>query len=579
MTTYYIATTGSNSNPGTEASPWGDLHAVDSNGLAYGDIVIVKDGAYNCFQSGLPWYIPAINVPSGVTVKAQNKHGAKLYGYQSGDSTRSIIGGYGKSGIVIDGFEIYRSGGSYLRIGVSFHESSDCTVKDCKIHGMRWSTGDNTEGVEFSRTTGGHAHNNEIYDIGHFEHWNFSGVKLYNSRNIIVEHNYIHDNPGCGIYDKDGHQNNIHRYNFISGSMYGFYWNSQSTTTTLHVYQNIIKNCTHAVGANNDTIGDTKNIYNNVFYNVRCGFRAYAAGPWLNNKIKWYNNITYKNPSYSGLGDTVNTFNYKDWYHTDDAPRTIFTLVEYNIYATTPKYAIPDGTVRSLAYVRANWGWDDYAQVGSLLFTNPAANDFTLQASSPAQGAGRVGGVASGAVVDCGCYITGNEVIGITTGDPEPTPNPGANEATAGLGVTTSVPLAITAYREGEASLQTGISDTAAPFMTGTNVVATPFDSAAYPRDVVIGEATATNIVAVGHPRVVGARPNTYTGEPLFVNVVNARFDSPVHGTTDGYAPSYTYTPPPLSIRTGASTMQAYSIKTEMGIWERVTRVTTTWSR
>ena len=44
-TTYYVATDGSDSDPGTESQPWATLqHAVDT--IAAGDTIIVKSGTY-----------------------------------------------------------------------------------------------------------------------------------------------------------------------------------------------------------------------------------------------------------------------------------------------------------------------------------------------------------------------------------------------------------------------------------------------------------------------------------------------------------------------------------------------------
>src|ERR1700683_1016876 len=44
--TYYVATTGSNSNPGTQSSPWQTISFAENNARA-GDTVIVSAGTYN----------------------------------------------------------------------------------------------------------------------------------------------------------------------------------------------------------------------------------------------------------------------------------------------------------------------------------------------------------------------------------------------------------------------------------------------------------------------------------------------------------------------------------------------------
>ena len=91
-TTYYVATTGSDSNPGTIGSPFASLQA-GANAAVAGDTVLVEDGTYGApascgSQSGDPAvYIHDHSGTSGspITIKAQNKWGAILDGQASCD--------------------------------------------------------------------------------------------------------------------------------------------------------------------------------------------------------------------------------------------------------------------------------------------------------------------------------------------------------------------------------------------------------------------------------------------------------------------------------------------------------------
>ncbi len=50
-TTYYVATTGSDSNPGTSASPFRTIKYAYSK-VAAGDMILVRPGKYTDYQSG-----------------------------------------------------------------------------------------------------------------------------------------------------------------------------------------------------------------------------------------------------------------------------------------------------------------------------------------------------------------------------------------------------------------------------------------------------------------------------------------------------------------------------------------------
>ena len=129
--TYYVATTGSDTNPGTEASPWRNIQKAADTVVA-GDTVIVKDGRYtDSNDSGdIRKCVAIISKRSGtptnwITFRAENTHGAVLDGENSLNTAFYL---YNANYIRIEGFEIKRVGGIHI------NNSHDTYIYKCKIH-------------------------------------------------------------------------------------------------------------------------------------------------------------------------------------------------------------------------------------------------------------------------------------------------------------------------------------------------------------------------------------------------------------------------------------------------------------
>jgi len=190
-TTYYVAKTGDDSNPGTEAQPWLTIGKAAAT-LTAGDTALVKEGTYN--ESGItPANSGTTNNP--ITLKAYPGHNVVI----------SYTSGYGfylahRSWITIDGFEINanQSGNSGVN---TYTGGSHVVVQNCTIHGCRGGTPKGW-GVQFAQIyTMNHTLADKVYHVL----YNCSIYDNYD-RNVGIRasHCVIED---CEIYDPSGQDN------------------------------------------------------------------------------------------------------------------------------------------------------------------------------------------------------------------------------------------------------------------------------------------------------------------------------------------------------------------------------------
>jgi len=98
-TTYYVSPSGSDSNPGTQVSPWLTIQKA-ANMMVAGDTAIVTDGTY--VSSGSISFNTSGTVTQPITLKAQNKWGAILSTAPGCLPQISLLASY----IVLDGLRL-----------------------------------------------------------------------------------------------------------------------------------------------------------------------------------------------------------------------------------------------------------------------------------------------------------------------------------------------------------------------------------------------------------------------------------------------------------------------------------------
>jgi uncharacterized repeat protein (TIGR02059 family) len=298
-TTYYVSTTGSDSNPGTLAQPWATLHK-GFNSISAGDILYVRGGTYTptASQSMVGVYC-AVGV-NGKNGTSTNKY--QVYNYP-GESPvldcSNITGSGSRIGIYINssnywyikGIEVKNvsqttSGGDVSR-GIFLQNSNYCTVENCNSHnnqGPGFSTGTLNE-VLFLNCD---AHDNYDPYTNTFPGDNADGFDIgFNSGGIIRLtgcRTWNNSDDGFDTYEGSGYYGTYYFTN-----CWAWHQGYRSDQTTQGGDGNGFK-----LGADGQSYNGTtqRYTYNCVAFNNRqVGFSQQSADV----KMIFYNNISYKN--------------------------------------------------------------------------------------------------------------------------------------------------------------------------------------------------------------------------------------------------------------------------------------------
>jgi hypothetical protein len=240
---------------------------------------------------------------------------------------------------------------------------------------------------------------------------NNAAIYLYDNADILVENNYFYQCYNSlwakGSWAARNNDRTIFRYNWVeSASELGI--RIGYIARSCRIYQNVFVNMKFGMEltATADYVGRSDdNIFaNNTLYNLsQFGLKVHGNA---NDYGTFYNNIVV-----SG------TLGASGSYH-DSAPGV--HVFDYNVYYNNTNQWYGGGT-QTWSYWQSTWGKDAHGQVANPNFVSAGTKDFRLQAGSPALTAGRDildldGDGSTTDTIPAGAYITGNEVIGISSG-------------------------------------------------------------------------------------------------------------------------------------------------------------------
>ncbi|GJL50486.1 MAG: hypothetical protein NPIRA01_17130 [Nitrospirales bacterium] len=351
-TTYYVATSGNNSNPGTNSQPFRTIEK-GVRSISAGDTLYVKSGTYT--ESIRHWEIPIANGTSWnnpITIAANPGHTVTVK--PKANNAFFWIGDGKAKYLIIKGFNV--DGGNSAKHGFKFEGGTkyvrvvDCEVKNTTNSGVLVSGSGNTH-HEFINLN---AHHNGSGQLDH-------GMYITTSNNLIDQSD-IHHNKGYGV----------HLY---------------SSTNTAN--NNIVRN---VKAYDNNTVGvwgcgillssGTGNVaYNNTAYGNFAGLCTIERSA----STRIYNNIAYGNDIYGiYVGKATNTSSRVE-------NNTAYNNGTYGIFVGG---AVPNATVKNnIARSNGtNFGLNGASSSHNMesnpQFVNAGAKNFRLNAGSPAINAG-----------------------------------------------------------------------------------------------------------------------------------------------------------------------------------------------
>jgi hypothetical protein len=217
--TYYVSTTGSDSNSGTQAAPFRHLSKGASTATQPGDTVIVMDGTYDNEGVREPNFVVTLyhSGTSGhpITFMAQNRGKAIL---DSGNTSSSSCNGaasywnlYNASFVVIQGFVIQNACDSGFQSNNSAH---DIVIRQNEVrHIGNWNITDQIgrDGIYLNSSESNFTFDSNIWhDIGrlggntlHFDH----GIYSHAANLTIINNIFYNMKAGWSIQFADGANN------------------------------------------------------------------------------------------------------------------------------------------------------------------------------------------------------------------------------------------------------------------------------------------------------------------------------------------------------------------------------------
>lgn len=267
--TYYVSTTGNNSNQGTEAQPWRTIQQAASRAVA-GDIVYVKAGTYNervvVANSGTAGNDITFSVYPNDVVTIDGS-GITLPAWPSG-----LFDLEGRNYIKVSGFRVINAGPNSNNCGIYVDTCHDIIIEN----NYTYNTVSSGIGVWDSE--------NIILDGNEVELACNDGeqecISVASTTNFDIRNNHVHHggpgtNGGEGICPKDGsfngrvYNNHVHDLPIKLG-IYVDAWDKH--TYNIEVFNNIVHDCGNdgfTLASEQGGLLENISVYNNIAYHNR----------------------------------------------------------------------------------------------------------------------------------------------------------------------------------------------------------------------------------------------------------------------------------------------------------------------
>jgi len=353
-TSYYVATGGSDGNPGTDTLPFRTISYAVSR-LAPGETLLVKGGTYaesleDNIPAGTSWSQPVtVAAYPGHTVILRPPPGADFVLHFQAPQAYIVV-----DGLILDGSNVTYDVVKITEApdGTPAHHIrlQNCEVKNSRTgHGILIADGD---GYNEILSCSIH-HNGNQYDGGSANH----GIYVHGNYNLIEGNDIYEHRHGYGIHLFNGAQSiNVIRRNLIHDTADGMDIHGDGNLVAL----NLIWNCGIAInlGASGAVQGGNE-IVQNTMYRCEAGVAVREGVP----SAKIVNNIVQASSGYPAN-----------------------SILDHGGINTQIEHNVLDRSVYKSDYSVPLAGTNRYN--ADALLVNPGGFDFHLQSASPARGAG-----------------------------------------------------------------------------------------------------------------------------------------------------------------------------------------------
>jgi len=347
---YYVA---SKPEPGagTQEDPFGmaDLPGPDAklskalSVLQPGDTLWFRGGEYRCRTRKGAYYLGYIRPPrSGepgkpIAFRACPGESVVLVPTEPG---QPLLGSNAGGPLHYARFE-----GFVVRGGIGWITGKGVEIAYCEVIGQYVDTADNHDGIRIEGADGAWVHHTIVHGV-QGKSGNSTGIKVYKSRNLVVEDNWVYDNTR-GIFDKDSGTNNTYRRNYLTKNRLDqFMGNNQGTYLVAHIHDNVIDGPV-ALGYRTDGT----DVHDNLIRGD--ALAGHWAGELWNTHL--WNNIVL------ARGEAVTAYNESKNRFVTTGERKHLAYMDYNVYTAPARYSF-GGEVLDMTRMRAS-GFERHSHV------------------------------------------------------------------------------------------------------------------------------------------------------------------------------------------------------------------------
>jgi len=317
--TYYVSTSGSDSNSGSQASPFRTITYAYSRVVA-GDTILVQPGRYTDYTPGSGLYLNKSGTASApITLKSIQRGGAIIDAQQNPNN--ACVVAIGGSYNILDGFRLT----NHVEMGIGIWGGRNNVIRHNEIDHVGM-------GPQPTRHSGVYTDNASSYNV-------------YDGNYVHTNGNFATNLKGHGFYIT-GHNETYINNIVVNNAGYGFQVYAYDALTNVHIDNNVValNGGSGMVFYTESSSESINNVYvrNNIFYkNFQGSYGADAAvfilngsGAAMGGGVVFDTNISIGNSrDIMTGGGSAFSYTSNNWIHAD--PRFV-SSTDFHVLSTSP---------------------------------------------------------------------------------------------------------------------------------------------------------------------------------------------------------------------------------------------------